>query len=264
MKSNLIYSLIFIFFNLNCCLSQVSKKKVVPIKIHSIIDSTYCNSNTEKYYFEFPDIFNKNEINFFNNSITIDYLNYLDIEKKSIKPRDLIRMAIVIRKKECNDNNNFSGLIGSDYKITFNNSNILSISMDYESLAGNINIDSYYYNFDVPNKKLLVFTDIIKENKTNELLKKCNQILKNRLDELYKENKNELATSEIYQSLIRSSSLFKKENLNTFSIQKNGIEYIFNYGFPNGMFPIDNNIFISYDDLKMILKEDFKKKIDIY
>jgi len=52
--------------------------------------------------------------------------------------------------------------------------------------------------------------------------------------------------------------------LNTFSIQKKGIEYIFNYGFPNGMFAIENNIFISYDDLKMILKEVFKEKIDVY
>jgi hypothetical protein len=264
MKSNTIYSLIFIFLNLNSCLSQTCKNKESTINIHSVIDSTYCNNYNEKYYFEFPDIFNKNEINFFNNSITIDYLNYLGIEKKHIKPRDLINMAIIMRKKECNDNNNFSGFIGSNYKITFNNSKILSINMSYESLAGNINIDSYYYNFDVPNKKALVFTDIIKENEIKELLKKINSTLKNRLDELYNENKNKLETSDVYQSLIHSSSLFKKENLNTFSIQKKGIEYVFNYGFPNGMFAIENNIFISYDDLKMILKEDFKEKIDVY
>lgn len=41
-------------------------------------------------------------------------------------------MAINMRKKECTDNNNFSGFIGSNYKITFNNSNILSINMSYE------------------------------------------------------------------------------------------------------------------------------------
>lgn len=173
-------------------------------------------------------------------------------------------MAINMRKKECTDNNNFSGFIGSNYKITFNNSNILSINMSYEWLAGSINIDSYYYNFDVPNKKTLVFTDIIKENKIKELLKKCNSILKNRLDKLYNENKSELETSDVYQSLIHSSSLFKKENLNTFSIHKKGIEYVFNYGFPNGIFAIENNIFISYDDLKMMLKENFKEKIDVY
>lgn len=198
MKSNIIYSLIFIFFNLNSCLSQVNKNKESTIKIHSVIDSTYCNNYNEKYYFQFPDIFDKNEINFFNNSITFDYLNYLDIEKKSIKPRDLIDMAIIIRKKECNDNNNFSGFIGSNYKVTFNNLNVLSITMNYESLAGNINIDSYYYNFDVPNRKTLALTDIIKENKIKELLKKCNSILKNRLDELYNENKSELEASDIY------------------------------------------------------------------
>lgn len=264
MKSNIIYSLIFIFFNLNSCISQVNKNKNSIVKIHSIIDSTSCTNTNEKYYFEFPDIFDKNEINFFNNSICIDYLNYLDIEEKNIKPKELIDIAVHSRKKECDDNHNFSGFIGSNYKVTFNNSNILSITMNYESLAGSINIDSYYYNFDVLNSKTLVFDDIIKENKTNDLVKKCNSILKNRLNELYKENKSELDSSDVYQSLIHSNGLFKKENLNTFSIQKKGIEYIFNYGFPNGMFAIENNIFISYYDLKMILKENFKEKIDVY
>jgi hypothetical protein len=264
MKSYIIYSLILISFNLNSCLSQTNKNKDSAIKIHSVIDSIYCNNNNEKYYFEFPDIFDKNENNFFNNCISTDYLNYLDIEKKSEKPKNLIYIVLLARKKECNDNNNFSGFIGSNYKVTFNNSNILSITMNYETLAGNINIDSYYYNFDVPKSKTLVSNDIIKESKINELLKKCNSILKSRLDELYKENKSELDASDVYQSLIHSNSLFKKENLNTFSIQKKGIEYIFNYGFPNGMFPIENNIFISYKDLKMILNEDFKEKINVY
>ncbi|WP_278010009.1 hypothetical protein [Flavobacterium gyeonganense] len=73
-----IYLLIFILFNVDSCLSQAGKNSV--IEIHSMIDSVKCNN--EKYYFEFPDILNKNEINFFNNSISADYLNYLDIEKK--------------------------------------------------------------------------------------------------------------------------------------------------------------------------------------
>lgn len=254
-----IYLLIFILFNVDSCLSQAGENS--GIKIHSIIDSVKCNN--EKYYFEFPDILNKNEINFFNNSISADYLNYLDIEKKSIRPNDLINMAILMRKKECNDSNNYSGFIGSNYKVTFNNFKILSINMNYESLAGSINIDSYYYNFDILNNKILQFNDIIKESKIQELLKKINSILRDRLNRAYKENKNELNNSDVYESLTHSKILFRKENLDTFSISKKGIEYIFNYGFSNGMVAIENNIFFSYNDLKMILKDEFKEKINV-
>lgn len=257
-----IYSLIFILFNVNSCLSQAGKDS--RIEINSIIDSVKCNN--EKYYYEFPDILSKNEINFFNNSMSTDYLNYLDldIEKKNIRPSDIINMAILMRKKECNDNNNYSGFIGSNYKVTFNNFKIVSINMNYESMAGSINIDSYYYNFDIEKNKILQFNDIIKENKIYELLKKINSILLDRLNKVYKENKDELNNSDVYESLIHSKSLFKKENLDTFSISEKGIEYIFNYGFPNGSIAIENNIFISYNDLKMILKDDFKKKIGVY
>ncbi|PXY46056.1 hypothetical protein [Flavobacterium hydrophilum] len=135
--------------------------------------------------------------------------------------------------------------------------------MDFQSLAGNINVDSYYYNFNVLNRKKILYTDIIKENKIQVLLKKCNTILKDRLDELLSENKTELEDSDIYQSLIHSKRIFEKENLNVFSIQEKGIEYVFNYGFPNVMFAIENNIFISYNDLETILKDDFKEKINM-
>lgn len=49
MKLNIVYSLVFIFFNFY--LGQEVNKKA--IKIHSVIDSVKCN--IEKYYFEFSD-----------------------------------------------------------------------------------------------------------------------------------------------------------------------------------------------------------------
>ena len=258
MKNVLSFIIFVICFGFNSCQSQV--KKDLETKLNSIIDSTQCMNYKEKYSFEFPDILGKNENNFFNNIVIKDYLIYLDIENKVITPKKLIALAIDKRKKEC-ENNNFSGFIGSEYNITFNNGKLLSINMKYESLAGGINIDSYYYNFDVQQKKTLKHSDVLKEDKTNELVKMCNKILNDRLKNLYVESKNELDESDVYKSLIDSKAIFNKANLNSFSLQENGIVFIFNYGFPNGVFDIDNNLYFTYTDFQKYIKEDFQKKL---
>ena len=259
MRSVVCY-LFFIIFSFYSCQGQENKSKINIVKIQSLKSSIKCKNYKEKFDFNFPDILGKNENNFFNNVIIKDYLNYLDIENKIMTPKKLIGIAIDKRKKEC-ENNNFSGFINSEYNITYNNGKLLSINMNYESLAGSINIDTYYYNFDVQKKRILQYSDILKDDKTNELIKMCNKILNERLKNLYAENKDELDESDVYKSLIDSKSIFNKSNLDSFSLEGKGIKFIFNYGFPNGVFDIDNNLYFSYKDFQKYFSQDFQKKL---
>ena len=137
----------------------------------------------------------------------------------------------------------------------------MSLNVNFESFAGKINVDSYNYNFDVQQKKILRYSDVLKDDKINELVRICNTILNDRLKDLYKENKDELDESDVYNSLIDSKEIFIKTNLDSFSIQEKGIEFIFNYGFPNGVFDIDNNLYFPYKDFPNYFKEDFAKKM---
>lgn len=258
---SIIYSLLFIIVFLYPCQGQEKNNHNSIVKIQSIKDSIKCRNHKDKFVFNFPDIFGKNENNFFNNIIIKDYLSYLDMENKLITPKKLIQAAVSKRKKEC-DNDNFSSFTGSNYNITYNSDKILSITMNYESLAGSINIDSYYYSFDIKNQKKLQYSDVLQETKINELIKTCNKILNGRLKDLYAESKDKLDESDVYESLINSKSMFNKTNLDSFSLQKKGIEFIFIYGFPEGAFDIQNNLFFSYKDLQKYFKDDFKKKIN--
>ncbi|WP_309607478.1 hypothetical protein [Flavobacterium sp.] len=259
MKS-IIYYLSFIIITFYSCQGQEKKSKNDIVKIQSLKNSVKCMNYKEKYFFEFPDVFGKNENNFFNNIIIKDYSNYLDIDIAPLTPKKIINLAINNRKKECN-NNNFSGLTGSYYDVTFNNSIFLSITMNYESIAGTADLDSYYYNFDVSNKKILVYNDILKENKIIDFIKKCNAILKDRLKELGIQNKVETENSDEYKALLKLKQLFSNDNLDSFSISDKGITFIYNYGFQNGVFDIDNNLYFSYKDFQKYTKEDFQKKI---
>jgi hypothetical protein len=249
--------LIILTLLFNSCQSQVKEQK--GVRVNSVIDSTKCMNNNEKYVFEFPDVLGKNENNFYNDIIMKDYLNYVEINAINLTPKELINFAVNQRKKECN-NINFSGFIGSNYKIAFNNSNFLSLSMNYESLAGGINIDTYNYNFDLSNNKILTDKDVFETGKITELINKCNRILKIRLKELYSENKEELNASEVYKSLINSKNMFDESNLNSFLIQQQGIFIDYNFGFENGEFDIENGVFLPYTD-KGFFKNDFLMRL---
>lgn len=176
MKSVVCY-LFFIIFTFYSCQGQEKKSKNDIVKIQSLKNSVKCMNYKEEFDFNFPDILGKDENNFFNTIIIKDYISYLDIENKLITPKKLIEVAIDKIKKQCN-NKNFSGLIGSNYNVTYNNGKLLSINMNYESVAGNINVDSYYYNFDVKQRKILEYSNVLKDDKINELIKICNKIIK--------------------------------------------------------------------------------------
>ena len=132
--------------------------------------------------------------------------------------------------------------------------------MNYQLLAGNLTVDNYYYNFDIDLEKNLNSKDVFKENKIKGLIKKCNTILKERISNLYKNNRSNIEISEIYNSL-KTKELFNIENLNNFIIKDNHFIFIYDYGFPNGTVDIENNIAFSIQNLNVFFKDDFKNKI---
>ncbi|MWB95124.1 hypothetical protein GON26_12195 [Flavobacterium sp. GA093] len=256
MKININKLLILFCLNICSCQSQIKNKFHAEVLI--IKDSIKCNK--EIFFYEFPDILGKNENNFFNTVIAKDYMNYLDSEKPILKPIEFVRESIRIKKKNC-DNNNFSGLLNTNCTISFNNFNLLSVIMNYESLAGSSTIETYYYNFDVKNSRMLQYKDVLKEEKVNALIKISDKILNGRLKDLFNEEKKNLKDSDIYKSLIKSKNIFKKDNLTSFIIREDGIEFIYNYGFNKGDFDIEDNLFFSFKQIEMFLKDDFKKNI---
>lgn len=250
------YLLILFCLNIYSCRAQVRynlQKQVFIIK-----DSIKCNN--EISFFVFPDVLAKNESNFFNNVIAKDYINYLGTEKNLLKPKDFVKEAITLKKTNCN-NNNFSGLANSTCVISFNNLNIVSIIMNYESLAGNLSTDTYYYNFNIKNSKILGYKDVLKEEKLNILLNIGDKILRNRLKNLFTEEKDNLSDSDRYKLLSNSKKIFKQDNLHSFIIKENGIEFLYSYGFNKGEYDIEDNLFFSFKDLEIFLKDDFRKKL---
>ena len=260
MKS-IIYYLLFIIITFHSCQGQEKNELNQIVKIQAVKNSIKCKNHKARFTYNFPDILGKNESNFFNNTIIKDYSNYIESKDISKTPKEIIQNTILYKKKECNQKNIYVGFMGSNYNITFNNSKILSLNVNFESFSGKINVDSYNYNFDVQQKKILRYSDVLKDEKINELVIICNTILNDRLKDLYAENKDELDESDVYNSLIDSKEIFNKTNLDSFSIQEKGIEFIFNYGFQNGLFDIDNNLYFPYKDFPNYFKEDFTKKL---
>nr|WP_199001114.1 hypothetical protein [Flavobacterium sp. ASV13] len=256
MKISIQY-LIYFFFIFHFSQGQILEKSQTKISI--IKDSIKCK-NEGTSTFVFPDILGKNENNFFNTIIANDYISYLETKKILKNPKQIVNEAIKLKETNC-ENDNFSGLINTSCIIYINNSNLLSIIMNYESLAGNLNLDMYYYNFDIKNSQILNYKDVFKERKINVLISFCNKILKNRLKDLYKEEKENRNNLDIYNSLVNTKVVFNHDSLSSFIIHEKGIEIIYNYGFNKGETDIENNLFFSFKELESFLKDDFKVKI---
>lgn len=133
--------------------------------------------------------------------------------------------------------------------------------MNYKLLAGNLSVNSYYYNFNIEKKENITSEDAFKQNKTSQLITKCNTILNKIIADLYSNNKVELDESETYTQIKSSDRLFKKEHLSNFIIKEDKFIFIYNFGFPPGTFDIENNIQFSINEIINYLQEDFKNNL---
>lgn len=246
-----ILSLFFIQCNAQSPKNSSAKSGVAVADLKKTI---VCKS--EKLTYHFPDIRAKNENNFFNQEIIAGYVEASGISMGKIKtPEQLLQNIVKSRIEACKKGDNYSGLNTVSFEIGSNNGKVLSLTMHYEILAGNLTIEEKYYNFDIVNKKVLTVDEVFSKDKIPNLIHRINKELKEKLEEYNKESK-ELEQQEIVDGLLaNSSAIFTKEQLESFKILEKGIEFKIDYGVPRGTLPLDNDVFMSYEELKGDLNE---------
>ena len=252
--------LILCFFFIQCN-AQSSQKLGAKsgIAVTDLKKTVACKS--EKLVYHFPDIYAKNENNFFNQEIITGYIEASGFPLGKIKtPEQLLQSIVKSRTEECKKEDNYSGLNTVSFEIGLNNGKILSLTMHYEILAGNLNIEEQHYNFDITNKKILTADEVFRKDRISNLVSRINKELKEQLEEYNKESKDQEQQEVVDGLLANSSAIFTKEQLE-FKILEKGIEFKIDYGIPRGTLPLDDYVFMSYEELKGDLNEKVNSSI---
>lgn len=238
-----------LFFAEGKAQSSKSLKAVSGIAVRDVKKTLVCKS--EKLTYHFPDIYGKNEHNFFNQQLIAGYLEISGLAKGKIQtPEQLLQQVVKSRASGCREKNDYSGLNNVSFEIGINNGKVLSLTMRYEVLAGNLTIEEQHFNFDVVNKKILTANEVFRKDKIHHLTTKINNVLKERLEEYRKEPKGEEQQKAVNELLSNVANIFKKEQLEFFRILEKGIEFSADYGLPRGTIPVDPTVFLSFKELE--------------
>lgn len=248
-------SFLFLLLFFIQCKAQSSLKS---IEIADLRETVSCKSN--KMEFRFPDIYGKNESNFFNQEISKGYQEVAEINgQKAKKPKELLKSVTLKSKENCLKKND-GGLTAVNFEIGINNGKILSLALYYETLAGSLSFENQNYNFDVVNKKNLIVDDLFEKENLKIVAVLIHKELHNRLEDYQKEEKEDDQKTEVGR-LLKKSQLFTKEQLNSFKILKEGIVFTADLGLPRGTIPVDGEVLLTFQELSVYLKESFKNMI---
>lgn len=227
------------------------------VAVRDVKKTLSCKS--EKLTFHFPDVYGKNEHNFFNQQLIAGYLKAADLAKGKIQtPEQLLQHIVKSRTAACKEKDNYSGLNQVDFEIGMNNGKVLSLTMHYEILAGNLNLEEQHFSFDVVNKKILTANAVFRKDKMQNLTAKINNELKEKLEEYNKESKSEEQQEAVNTLLANAVHIFKKEQLESFRMLDKGIEFSADYGLPRGTIPVDHTVFLSFKELEGYLMLNIK------
>lgn len=230
------------------------------IAIADLKQTAACKS--EKLAYHFPDIYARNEDNFFNQEIITGYAEASGLPLGKIKtPGQLLESIVKSRTEACRKEDNSSGLNTVSFEIGLNNGKILSLTMHYEILAGNLNIEEQHYNFDIANKKIFTADEVFRKDRISGLVSRINRELKEQLEGYSQESKDQEQQEAVDGLLANSSAIFTKEQLESFRLLEKGIEFKIDYGMQRGTLPLDSYLFMSYEELRGDLNEKARSAI---
>ena len=227
------------------------------VAIADVAKTITCNSG--KLEFHIPDILGKNEDNFFNRQIIKGIVDFSGLEGVVSKnPKEALQQFVSQIKKDCAESN--GGLTALNFQKGLNNGRIVSISMQMETLAGSLIFEKQYYNFDIQKQQSLTINYLFSKADQSKVSEKINKELKARLQEYNKEAK-ENDQQEIVNELLSKPKIFSFSEQNMFFITQIGIEFTADYGVERGILPVQENVFLTFTELKKYLNKDFKKML---
>jgi len=226
------------------------------IAIADVAKTITCNS--EKLEFHIPDILGKNEDNFFNQQIIRGIVGFSGLEEiVSKNPKEALEQLVSQRTKDCAESN--GGLTALNFQKGLNNGRIVSISVQLETLAGSLIFDKQFYNFDIQKQQLLTVNHLFSKADQSKVSDKINRELKARLQEYNKEAEHD--QRKIVNELLSKPKIFSFDGQTTFFITPTGIEFTAEYEVERGVLPVQENVFMTFSELKNYLNKDFKKML---
>lgn len=158
------------------------------------------------------------------------------------------------------------GLINMSYEVTYNQNNVLSLTIDAEGCGAYCTEWNTYFNFDLTNGKAIALSDILKENKKEPFTK----LVFNKKKEELAAYKEDLAESlkkkeidlETYNWALEevNSNCIKSISLSQFSISATELVVADNCPFPHVIRFIEPTYKLNYTyaELKEFLKPEWQ------
>lgn len=163
-------------------ISKTNKKNEVNtiIRYETIRDSAYCklasSNNIEYSFYNLPFFKTDKEIVLFNGGGIYQGFSFFDKDNLQIQ----LKKVAQNRGKWCVEEETYSGLIGLNHEVTYNEKDLVSFKLYYEEYSGSVHTYTEYYNYSIYNQKINKRTDkgsvlnIFNKEKTEGLISKIN------------------------------------------------------------------------------------------
>ncbi len=245
--NNFVLCLILVFIT-SSCKSQISYNGTETI-VNSIKDSIVCDGEIRSNYnLPFFSFKSKKSSLILNNIIKKEVEDFIFTDGESLIDSTSLKKSIKIFTDYVNAKcclNKCYSFNNSDYKIHFINKHIISIQLDIETYTAYLTNNSYVYNFDIDNSKLIADKDFFNNMLIKQIQKRLNikylnefEIIK--IPAIWYITKNEQGISGIEFS--------------------NGLNEDFrSFGDQESLF----DVFFTFEELKPYIKEGYKAQLGL-
>lgn len=144
------------------------------------------------------------------------------------------------------------GLTAAGYEITYNENCFLSLTINMETMGAYPSGYSVYRNFDINTGDSISLEKILDEAKINDLVKRCNDTLQQRIT-----SREKILADQDFNTEELLSVSFKKENISVFYVTSADVVFVFDFSFPHAIQGTEPDGFIK------IKREDFRKYLKV-
>jgi len=146
-----------------------------------------------------------------------------------------------------------AGLVGSTYRVLYNNNGVLSISIAVETLGAYPDMFYTDVNLNLIEGKRIEAANFLIKSKMKDLAADLDKIMQKRIKDKIKEE--QIGEEDALQFF--DGAKFTEENLSHFAFTEKGIVFYYNYGLPhavNALSP-DEDFLVTWNDIENYLRE---------
>lgn len=147
------------------------------------------------------------------------------------------------------------------YKVNYNRNHLLDITFHQSGVAAYPDSHEKHFLINLKTGNEIKAADVFHEERLDELTKLVASHLQREIMEHHREvvkdpNETEESKKLLYEAL--EALTFEKENLDSFSINREGVTFLYDPGFPHVIKALEpgRNYFFTYAELKTFIKSD--------